>query len=606
MKTYDRGAAVTSAATTVAGLFFERVTKTPDSEAFRYLLDEQWVSMSWAKTLDRVNDLAAGLLDMGFLPEERVAIASGTRIEWVLADLAIMCAGAATTTVYPSALAEDTAHILRDSSSRVVFAEDAGQVAKLRAHRDTLPELTTVVVFDGESDGDWVVTLHDVAERGAARLVRDPECVRDTVGAITADRLATLIYTSGTTGRPKGVRLTHRAWVAQAWSTHDNDFLGVDDVHLMWLPLAHSLGKVVLACQLACGFSSAIDGRPDKIVENMAAVKPTFVGMVPRVIEKVHAGILARIRAGGSERAGLVDRAFALAVEVDRLTAAGRTVPAEMLEQRREFDRLVFEPIREHFGGRLRFFTCGSAQLKPDIAEWFLAAGLLVLEGYGLTETAGTVTINHPDRFKIGSVGSPLDGVSVRISDQGEVQVAGTLLMEGYHGLSGESATVTTDDGWFCTGDKGSLDEDGFLSITGRIKEIFKTSGGKYVAPPAIEAKFLSLCPYVNQFMVFGEARRFCVALIAVDEASVGRWAKEQGLSFDSLADLVRSPQLRAMIDEHVATLNSGLNHWEAVRGWALLDHELSMATGELTPTMKVRRGVVAKHNEDVIEALYK
>ncbi|QNJ93950.1 long-chain fatty acid--CoA ligase [Mycolicibacterium fluoranthenivorans] len=605
MKTYDRKPAAVSSAVTVADLFFERVAATPDAEAFRFPVGVQWHSMTWAESYRRVTELAAGLLALGLAPEERVAIASGTRLEWVLADLAIMCAGAATTTVYPSAHAEDTAHILRDSACRVAFAEDGAQVAKLRAHRDSLSALKAVVVFDGDGDGDWVMTLDDLAQRGANHLAQNPDCVHAAVRVTTENQLATLIYTSGTTGQPKGVRLTHHAWVSQARAAQQNEFLGVDDVQLLWLPLAHSLGKVVLASQLACGFVSAIDARVDKIVDNMAAVKPTFVAMVPRIIEKIYSSILARSRAEGSDHAELVNHAFALGIEMDRHTRAGREVSVAMVRQREEFDQLVFSPIRELLGGRLRFFTCGSAPLNRDIAEWFHAAGLLILEGYGLTETAGTVSLGHPDRFKLGTVGPPLDGVSVRISDEGEVQVAGSLLMAGYHHLPEETAQVMADDGWLSTGDKGSLDEDGFLSITGRIKELFKTSGGKYIAPLAIEAKFLSQCPYVSQFIVFGEARQFCVALIALDAVATRSWAAEQGLSCTSLVDLVRTPQLRAMIDEHITTLNAGLNRWETIKGWELLDHELSIQTGELTPSLKVKRSVIAERNKDVLDAFY-
>lgn len=589
----------------LALLFLHRVEASADREAFRYPDNGKWVSVTWKQAAERVESLAAGLLALGVAPEDRIGIASTTRIEWILADLAIMCAGAATTTVYPSTNAEDTAYILADSESRIVFAEDDTQLGKLKERRNDLPNLAKVVVFDGAGDGDWVISLDDLAALGAKHLAEHPSSVRTTAEEITADRLATLIYTSGTTGKPKGVRLRHEAWVYTGAAISDMGLLGEDDLQLLWLPLAHAFGKVLIATQLACGFASAIDGRVDKIVENTGVVKPTFMGAAPRIFEKAYSRVVTTQESQGGIKARLFNSAFAVGRKVAERRRNAKSVPLFLQLPHRLFDRLVFAKVRDVFGGRIRFFVSGSAPLNRDIAEWFDAAGLLILEGYGLTESAGAGFINRPNNYKLGTVGLPFEGTEVRISDAGEVQFRSKCVMAGYHHLDEATAEALSDDGWLSTGDQGSIDDNGFLKITGRIKELFKTSGGKYIAPPAIEAKFATLCPYASQFMVFGEGRNFAVALVTLDADSISGWAKEHGLADASYADLTKSPQVHEMVDEHVKKLNGNLNRWETIKKWALLDHELSVERGELTPSLKVKRGVVAEQNKETLNDFY-
>jgi long-chain acyl-CoA synthetase len=589
----------------LALLFLHRVEASADREAFRYPDNGKWTSVTWKQAAERVEALAAGLLALGVAPEDRIGIASTTRYEWILADLAIMCAGAATTTVYPSTNAEDTAYILADSESRIVFAEDDTQLGKLTERRGDLPNLAKVVVFDGAGDGDWVITLNDLAEQGAKYLADHPSCVRTAAEEISTDRLATLIYTSGTTGKPKGVRLRHEAWVYTGAAIADMDLLGEDDLQLLWLPLAHAFGKVLISTQLACGFASAIDSRVDKIVENTGVVKPTFMGAAPRIFEKAYARVVTTQQNQGGIKARLFNSAFAVGRKVAGRRRNHQSIPLFLQLPHWLFDRLVFAKVRDVFGGRIRFFISGSAPLNRDIAEWFDAAGLLILEGYGLTESAGAGFINRPDNYKLGTVGLPFEGTEVRISDAGEVQFRSKCVMAGYHHLEEATAEALSDDGWLSTGDQGSIDDDGFLKITGRIKELFKTSGGKYVAPPAIEAKFATLCPYASQFMVFGEGRNFAVALVTLDADAIGGWAKEQGLANTSYAELTKSPEVHEMVDEHVKKLNARLNRWETIKKWALLDHELSVERGELTPSLKVKRGVVAEQNKETLDGFY-
>jgi long-chain acyl-CoA synthetase len=590
----------------VAVQFLERVSKTPGREAFRFPVGQDWQSVTWREAGERVRRMAGGLLALGVAAEDRVGIASSTRYEWILADLAVMCAGAATTTVYPTTMAEDVAYILADSESRVVFAEDQEQVAKLREQKAELPHLQKVVAFEaGVADGDWVIGLADLEQLGEKLLADQPQRIDEIAQSIKPESLATLIYTSGTTGRPKGVRLRHEAWTFEGAVIQAQGTLREDDLQFLWLPMAHSFGKVLLSTQLAIGFPTAVDGRVDKIIDNLAVVKPTFMGAAPRIFEKAHARIITMQEAEGGLKEKIFKRAFAIGLQVERLKREGKPVPVLLGLQHRLFDKLVFAKIRDRFGGRVRFFISGAAALNQDIAEWFHAAGILILEGYGLTETSAGAFVNKPDHNKFGTVGPVFPGSEVKLGEGDEVMIKGPNVMEGYHNLPEETAQALTEDGWLHTGDKGSLDEDGFLTITGRIKDLFKTSGGKYIAPSAIEAKFKAVCPYASQFMVFGSERNYCVALITLDPDAMAGWAQEQGLAGSSYSDVVSSGKVKAMVGEYVAELNAHLNRWETIKKWEILDHDLTVESGELTPSMKVKRNVVEDNHKALIDAMY-
>ena len=589
----------------VAVQFLDRVAKTPDREAYRYPKGDDWESVTWKETGAQVKRLAAGLLSLGIEREQRVGIASNTRYEWILADLAVMCAGAATTTVYPSTNAADTAYILSDSECRVVFAEDDEQVAKLKEHKAELPHLLRVVTFDGTTDDSWVIGLEALAELGDAYLAEHPDVIEETAKEITPDQLATLIYTSGTTGRPKGVRLRHRSWVYEGAAIDVQDILHEDDLQFLWLPMAHSFGKVLLSTQLACGFATAIDGRVEKIVENLGIVKPTFMGAAPRIFEKAHGRIITMQQNEGGVKEKIFNQAFKVGLQVEGLRRDGKSVPLPLKVQHGLFDKLVFSKIRDRFGGRVRFFISGAAALNQDIAQWFNAAGILILEGYGLTESSAGSFVNHPQDYKIGTVGPVLPGSEVKLGEGDEILIKGPGIMDGYHNLPEETAKSLTEDGWLRTGDKGSIDAEGFLTITGRIKELFKTSGGKYIAPPAIEAKFKAVCPYASQFIVFGAERNYCVALATLDPDAMAGWAEENGMAGASYSDIVTSDKVHSMVADYVDELNTRLNRWETIKRWDLLDHDLTVESGELTPSMKVKRNVVETNYQDRIDALY-
>ena len=589
----------------VAVLFLDRVETAPQAEAFLFPVGEAWESVTWKQAGDRVSRLAAGLLSLGLTSEQRVGIASGTRYEWILADLAVMCAAGATTTVYPTTNAEDTAYIVGDSECQVVFAEDDEQVAKLTEQKSQIPTVKKVVVFDGTTDGDWLISLDDLEKLGEAYLAEHPGVIEETAKSIAPDALATLIYTSGTTGKPKGVRLLHRGWVYEGAAIKSQNILHEDDLQFLWLPMAHSFGKVLLSTQLACGFATAIDGRVEKIVDNLGVVKPTFMGAAPRIFEKAHARIVTMTASEGGAKEKIFNQAFKVGIEVDKRKREGKSIPLPLKLQHGLFDKLVFSKVRERFGGRVKFFISGSAALNAEIAEWFHAAGILILEGYGMTENSAGATVNHPDEYKMGTVGQAFPGSEVRIGEGGEVQLRGPHVMAGYHNLPDKTAETLTEDGWLRTGDKGEIDADGFLTITGRIKELFKTSGGKYVAPPAIESKFKALCPYASQFMVFGAERNFVVALITLDPDAMAGWAEENGMSGKSYTEVVQSQAVKDMVAGYVEQLNAKLNRWETIKKWEILDHDLSIESGELTPSMKVKRAVVEGNNKDLIDSFY-
>lgn len=585
--------------------FFERVAKSTDAEAFRYPRGEAWESVSWKQAGDSVTSLAAGLLSLGIEPEQRVGIASGTRYEWILADLAIMAAAAATTTVYPTTNSDDTGYILGDSECRIVFAEDDEQLAKLKENKPQLPHLMKVVTFDGAADGDWVITMDRLAELGDKFLADQPGIIEETIKTIAPDQLATLIYTSGTTGRPKGVRLRHQSWVYEGAAIKAQDILDETDLQFLWLPMAHSFGKVLLSTQLACGFATAIDGRVDKIVDNLGVVKPTFMGAAPRIFEKAHGRIVTMTASEGGLKEKLFNQAFKIGIEHDRRVREGKSIPLGMKLQHGLFDKLVYSKVRDRFGGRVRFFISGAAALNQEIAEWFHAAGIVILEGYGLTETSAGAFVNHPDQYKFGTVGSPFPGSEVKLGEGDEILIKGPHTMDGYHNLPEETAKTLTEDGFIRTGDKGSIDEDGMLTITGRIKDLFKTSGGKYIAPNALESKFKAVCPYASQFMVFGNDRNFVVALITLDPDAMDGWAEANGMAGKSYTEIVNSEKVQEMVSGYVDQLNEKVNRWESIKKWEVLDHDLTIESGELTPSMKVKRNVVEANNAERIAAFY-
>jgi long-chain acyl-CoA synthetase len=591
----------------MAQMFLDRVAATPQREAFRYPSGDQWKSVTWQEMDELARRRAAGLVALGVEPEQRVGVAASTRLEWVQCYLGAVLAAAATTTIYPTTMASEVAYIVADADVQVVFAEDAVQAAKLREHRSELPSLRKIVLIDGEpeeQDGDWVISLAMLDELGSKQLSESPSTIEDRIAQIKPDHLCTLVYTSGTTGRPKGVRLPHSVWTYEGAAVEGIRVLSPDDLQYLWLPLSHVFGQVLLAVQFQIGFATAIDGRVDKIVENSAVVQPTFMAAAPRVFEKAHARIVTMMEAEGGVKAKLFHWAFGVGAQVSALRQQGKEPGGVLGAQYALADKLVLSKIRARFGGRIRFFVSGSAALDKHLAEWFHAAGLLILEGYGLSETAAGSSLNRPEHYRLGTVGPIFPGSEFTIAEDGEILIKGPGVMSGYHNLPEQTAEVIDADGWFHTGDIGHFDDD-FLVITDRKKDLFKTSGGKYVAPQVIEGRFKMICPYAGQFLVHGNQRNFVSALVTLDPDAIQGWAEANGLSGKSYAEIVTSDEARAMVQGYIDELNAGLNRWETIKKFTVLDRDLTVESGEMTPSLKLKRKHVETQYALLLDKMY-
>lgn len=593
-------------ATNVGQMLRWRVSTTPAGEAFRYRDgNEQWVSIDWAETQRRVDILSAALLALGLKSEERVTIVASTRIEWLLADLAINCAGGATTTIYPNTQGEDFAYIVTDSGSVMMFAENAEQLAKVDANPTLVAALSHVILMDGEdaADGKRVFSWAQFVALGEQHLDAQPDVVDQAIAVTAGDQLATLIYTSGTTGRPKGVELLHSCWVYEGTTLRDMEIIPPNYVQYLWLPLSHVFGKALIAAQMAIGFSSAVDGRVDKIVSGLGEVSPEFMCGAPRIFEKVRGAVML-----SSPRSGVKGRIARWAFAVGRASRDyrmnGEPMPVSMRAAYALADKLVFSKLKERMGGNVEFFISGSAKLSAQVQAWFYSAGLLVVEGYGMTETSAISCFNVPQKPRLGTVGPALPGTEIKIAEDGEILIKGPGVMRGYHNDPERTAEVLID-GWFHTGDIGELDADGYLSITDRKKDLMKTSGGKYVAPVKVETVIAATIPYVSQVVAVGDGRKYISALLTMDRDNLAKWAARKGLSDLSYAELTQHEELRKTLERFMASANAKLERWETVKRFAVLPAELSVDDGGVTPNMKVRRKVVTDQYADVVASLY-
>jgi long-chain acyl-CoA synthetase len=579
----------------IPSLLRDRIAATPDAEAYRTPSDDGWTSLSWREVGERVRGLALGLAALGAGPGTRVAILSSTRIEWILADLAVLSTGAATTTIYPSNTAAESAFVINDSGSTIVIAENDDQVAKIRSVQKEVPDVTKVVVIDGTpSDDGWVVPMDTVRGDG------DYDAMVDAIGQ---DSLATLIYTSGTTGRPKGVELTHDNWLYAGGAVRELGLLSGDDLHFMWLPLSHSFGKLLEVVMIDIGVPTAIDGRLDKIAENLGTLKPTFMAAAPRIFEKIHNTVAATVQREGGPKLRIFTWARATGVRVVRARQRGAAVPFTTRLEYALADRLVFAKLRERFGGRIRFFISGAAPLNQDIAEFFDAAGLTILEGYGLTESSAGSFLNRPDTVRFGTVGQPLPGTQVRIAEDGEVLIGGRGIMRGYHGLPEETAEAL-EDGWLHTGDIGELDPEGRLTITDRKKELIKTSGGKYVAPTYLEGRIKAACPFASHVFVHGDRRNYCTALVTLDMEVVRPWAQAEGLPAEA-EQLREHPRMLAEVEKAITQVNSSEASYATIKKFSILAEDFTVESGELTPSLKVKRKAVEARYGETLDGFY-
>ena len=589
----------------VPQMFLHRVAKTPDREAYLYPEDGRWVPLTWREVGDKVKAIACGLRSFGLENEDRGAILSSTRLDWILADLGILAAGGATTTIYPSSTTPDCLFILKDSGARVLFAENREQADRIADRRADAPGLVAIVTFEGEGTDDGVVlSLADLMEKGRAWDAANPGRYEEIVEAVPTDALATLIYTSGTTGLPKGVELTHDCWLYEAEGIDALNLLNEDDRQYLWLPLAHSFGKVLEAAQLRIGFSTAVDGRVEKIVEHLGQVKPTFVAAVPRIFEKIYNKVVTGAKEAGGAKWAIFSWALEVGREVSKLRLAGKEPTGFLALKHRVAHKLVFSKLQALFGGRLRFFISGSAPLAKTLGEFFHAAGVLIAEGYGLTETSAASCVNTLENLRFGTVGPPLPGTRIRIAEDGEILIKGRGVMRGYHGLPEQTAETLDADGWLHTGDIGHV-EDGFVKITDRKKDLIKTSGGKYVAPQMLERKLAIVCPYVSYALAHGDNRNFVSMLVALDPEAITKWAAAHGLAGKSYAEIAASKEVEALVAPYIDEINKDVSPWEQVKRWKILPADLTLESGDLTPSMKLKRKAVEQKYRKDLDAFY-
>jgi long-chain acyl-CoA synthetase len=575
-----------------------RVDQSGDRVALRFKSGGQWRTLSWKEWESRSRQVAQGLVDLGIEPGDRVALLSTTRVEWVLVDFGILMAGAINVPIYPSTPAEQCEHILNDSGCKLVFAEDASQLDKLEKIRTNLPEVKRVVTFEPVPTGSaWAMNL------GQLFLSVDPASpgVKERVEALSSKDPATIVYTPGTTGYPKGAVLTHGNFCFEESALVRAIPIGEEDEQLLFLPLAHVLARTLYLAAPQAGASIAFAESPEKMLQNLSEVHPTFVCSVPRTYEKIY----AQLRSAAEQAGGLKRKVFdwALGVGKRHSLARQRGAPGRGLAMR-VADRLVFAGLRAAFGGRLRFLISGAAPLSREIAEFFHAAGLLILEGYGLTETTGATHVNRLERYRFGTVGLALPGVETRIAPDGEILLRGENIMAGYYRRPEETREVIEPDGWFHTGDVGELDADGFLRITDRKKDIIVTSGGKSIAPQNFE-NLLRSEPLVSEVMVVGDQKPYCVALFTLNEEALLKFARERGLQGKDYAELTQHPLVKAEVARLVARQNEKLASYESVKRFAILPQDFTLGSGELTPTLKVKRKFTTQKYWDIIESLY-
>jgi len=587
---------------TLVQLFFEAVDRYDKPDALRYKAGGEWRSISHRQLEADVRALALGLAALGVERGDRVALLSENRPEWALTDYALLCLGAIVVPVYATLPAEQVACLVKDSGARVFFVSTAEQLAKAREVRARVPELELIVVFDaveGLQAGE--MGLRDVMERGRAEEAAGKGAdFRARALQARPDDVATILYTSGTTGEPKGVMLTHNNIFSNVQATTRVLPATPDDVALSLLPLSHIFERTNAYHQFWNGVTIAYAESLEAVPQNLMEVRPTLVPSVPRLYEKIY----ARVMAAEGLRRKLVLWAKRVAERWADAKLAGRMPDLKTRLQHGLADRLVYSKLRARTGGRLRYFVSGGAPLDPEIARFFYGAGVLILEGYGLTETSPVTNVNTPEALRLGTVGRPIPGTEIMIAEDGEILVRGPQVMKGYYNRPEATAEAIDADGWFHTGDVGELDADGFLRITDRKKDMIVTAGGKNIAPQPIENR-VKLNPFVAEAVMIGDRRPYPVILVVPQFERLTAWAAANGIEAADRAALVADPRVQKKMEEEVFGMLAGLARFEMPKKLAVLAEEFSVADGHLTPSLKVKRRVVMERYRDVIEALY-
>jgi long-chain acyl-CoA synthetase len=594
--------------TTLAQLFRNRAATYGNAPRWRQRQGGGWQAMTWRENQAMVNELIAGLDALGAGPGDVIGILSNTRWEWMAADWAIIGLGGVSVTIYPSNVPATIAFILNDSDAHYVFVEDRSQYEKLVAIREQIPRVRRLILFEDAEElaGDpWVISFADL-RRLSPRTPADADALAAArAEAIRPEDRLTLVYTSGTTGRPKGAVHTHATFMAQLHAVKATlDTIRPGQVDLLFLPLSHVFGREEHFSAYDRGMVTSIAPSLDHLVEELRDVRPDLFFSVPRVYEKAYAAIMARVEADSALKRRIFHWAVGVGRQVSRLRQDGKRIPAGLAVRYRLADRLVFHKIREVLGGNLKFAVTAGAPLDLAILEFFNAAGVLLLEGWGLTETSGGFTLNRVQRYRFGTVGTPYPDHELRIAEDGEILVRGPCVFVGYHNNPQATAEAIDAEGWFHTGDVGAMDADGFVRIVDRKKDLIITAGGKNIAPQLVEGE-LKKVPCVSQVIVYGDRKPYLVALLTLDPAAVQAWADERGIRYADVRDVYADPRLRAFLDEHVAAANTQLASFETVKYYDVLPEDFTVENGLLTPTLKIRRRTIYQRYAATFERLY-
>ncbi len=589
---------------TLTQLFVEAIEEHDRPNALQTKVGDAYQPISHRTIADRVRHVAFGLRALGIPAGSRVAILSENRPEWAIADYACLMGGMADVPIYPTLPAEQIAYILRDSGAVAIFVSTKGQAEKITSVKSELPALQHVIVFDEDAGTGGAIRIAALEAKGAAMMSPDAAAqYRASALAIKPDQVATIIYTSGTTGEPKGAMLTHGNIASNVSSVIDLLDMSPADTSLSFLPLSHILERMVDYLMFAAGVSIAYAETMDTIAKNMQEVRPTIVVSVPRIYEKIHARITdTAMRAGGVKR-GIFLWAREIGERWTDATLGGREPGMLLALEHRLADKLVFVKVRAAVGGRLRYFVSGGAPLSPEINRFFFAAGLKILEGYGLTETSPVIAVNTPKRLTIGTVGAPIPGVEVKVAADGEILTRGPHVMKGYFNHPEATAEAIDADGWFHTGDIGTL-EDGLLRITDRKKDIIVTAGGKNIAPQPIENQ-VKANKYVAQAVMIGDRRKFPLILVVPNFEQLERWAAHKNISFTDHRELIANPLVKAKMEREVIGGLDKWAHFEKPKKVVLLEQDFTIDSGELTPTLKVKRRAVDRKFRALIDAAY-
>ncbi len=593
----------------LAQVFWSRVQRSADRPAQQAKRDGAWQTLTWREVGDVVREVALGLVALGRQKGDAVALLSTSRAEWTQADMAIFSAGCVTVPIYPTYPAELIAYVVNDSQARTLIVEDAGQLAKAleaRPKMDGLQQIIVMTGYDARQPPEYVMTWDTLRRLGRDARAAHESTLAERVASTSAQDVATIVYTSGTTGPPKGVVQTHGNHLAALQASGQATPVEEGWVHLLFLPLAHSFARLESFLGVHHGLVTAFAENIDKVGDNLREVQPHFICSVPRVFEKVYAKILAGVEAGSPAKRKIFHWAFGVGREVSRRQQAGEPIPGVLQFKHRLAHRLVFAKLHAALGGRLRWAVSGGAPLSRDIAEFFHAAGILILEGYGLTETCPVLTFNSPDRFKFGSVGRALPGVELKIAADGEILAHGAnIATRGYYKQAQATADVFEPSGWFHTGDIGHVDKDGFLFITDRKKDMIVTAGGMNIAPQNIE-NLLKTDPFVSQAMVYGDRKPYPVALVTINPEELVKFAREQGILAAEPQVIVKHPKIVERVERIVEEKNTQLQSYAKIKKFAVLPVDFTQDGGELTPTLKVKRKVVTEKYRSVLEDLYR